>query len=79
MTDNDTTRSRVATHIYGDVNSPWLTRPQLAKRLRLEAKTLANWASKGIGPKYTLAIGGRARYHIDDVIEWETNALNEAS
>ncbi|MCX4098320.1 helix-turn-helix transcriptional regulator [Nocardia sp. alder85J] len=51
----------------------WLTRIELAKRLGLKPKTLANWASLGIGPKFTKGIGGRARYHIDDVERWEAS------
>lgn len=60
-----------------DRNSPsnhpslWLTRSQVAKRLGLKSKTLANWASLGKGPKFTRAIGGRARYHITSVESWE--------
>ena len=40
-----------------------------------EPKTLANWASAGKGPRYTMAIGGRARYHIRDVEAWEETVL----
>ncbi|RJO77607.1 DNA-binding protein [Nocardia panacis] len=61
------------------LTSPWLTRRQLAARLGYSEKTLANWASRGTGPKYTMAIGGRARYHISDVVRWEISALDEAA
>ena len=32
-------------------------------------KTLADWAMKGIGPKYVL-LGGKAFYFEDDVKDW---------
>jgi hypothetical protein len=57
--------------------SPWLTRPQLAERLGVAPKTLANWASAGKGPKFTRAIGGRVRYHISNVEKWEKSLADE--
>ncbi len=49
----------------------WLTRKQLAERLGIPPKTLAEWASKGIGPRYA-RFGRHVRYLLRDVLEWET-------
>jgi len=57
--------------------SPWLTRPELAKRLGLTPKTLANWASLGKGPKFTKRFGNGTRYHIVNVEKWENAIANE--
>lgn len=54
--------------------SPWLTRPELATRLRVEISTLASWASSGIGPRYA-RFGKYARYRLSDVIAWEEAQL----
>ncbi|GAB4597520.1 helix-turn-helix domain-containing protein [Mycobacterium avium subsp. hominissuis] len=48
----------------------WLTRPEVAQRLRVPAKTLAQWASRGCGPRYAL-FGKHSRYRLSDVIAWE--------
>ena len=49
----------------------WLTRPQLAERLQISVKTLAQWATKGTGPRYARPGGGNARYRLSDVEAWE--------
>lgn len=48
----------------------WLTRKQLGERLAIPPKTLAEWASKGIGPRYA-RFGRHVRYLLRDVLEWE--------
>lgn len=48
----------------------WLTREQVAGRLRIPPKTLAEWASKRIGPRYA-RFGRHVRYLLRDVLEWE--------
>lgn len=48
-----------------------LTRAQVALRLQLTPKTLANWASIGKGPKCFRLAGGRVRYPADDYFAWE--------
>ncbi|WP_030171803.1 MULTISPECIES: helix-turn-helix domain-containing protein [Actinomycetes] len=54
-----------------DSNSDhWLTRVELAGRLKLPPKTLAEWASKGAGPRFA-KIGRFCRYKLSDVIDWE--------
>jgi hypothetical protein len=35
-----------------NVNERWLSRQELADRYALPVKTLAQWASKGTGPRY---------------------------
>ncbi|MGV0993785.1 MAG: helix-turn-helix transcriptional regulator [Mycobacterium sp.] len=54
--------------------SIWLTRTQLAERLAIPPKTLAEWASKGIGPRYA-KFGRHVRYLLRDVLEWESGRL----
>lgn len=49
----------------------WLTRPQLAERLKVSAKTLAMWASRRAGPPYARINGGFVRYRLSDVEAWE--------
>ncbi|MBF6171155.1 helix-turn-helix transcriptional regulator [Nocardia blacklockiae] len=49
----------------------YLTRAEVAERLRLKPKTLANWASAGKGPP-CIRLGGRAiRYPRKDFDAWE--------
>lgn len=50
---------------------PYLTRAQVALRLQLSAKTLANWASAGKGPRCIRLGGGRVRYPSEEYFEWE--------
>jgi excisionase family DNA binding protein len=52
----------------------WLTRKQLAERLGLPPKTLAEWASKGIGPRYA-RFGRHVRYSAQDILGWESERL----
>ena len=55
-----------------DNPDPWLTRRDVAARLRVQEKTLANWATKGFGPKYVrLGGNGPARYRLSEVEAFE--------
>lgn len=48
----------------------WLSREEVAGRLKLPVKTVAQWASQNKGPKYS-KIGRFARYKMSDLIVWE--------
>ena len=48
----------------------FLTRQEVADRLKVPAKTLAVWASAGKGPRFA-RIGKYARYRMSDVLAWE--------
>ncbi len=52
----------------------WFTRDELAQRWRMPAKTLAEWASKGIGPRYA-KFGRHVRYPLDEVLKWEAEQM----
>ena len=54
----------------------WLTRPEVAARIRLEPATLAYWAVKGIGPRFA-KFGRHVRYRVADVEAWEESQLRE--
>ncbi|MBN7484535.1 helix-turn-helix domain-containing protein [Mycobacteroides abscessus subsp. abscessus] len=51
----------------------YLTSSELAERLRRSPRTLANWRTRGGGPRY-MTLGARVMYRLDDVIEWEDSA-----
>jgi predicted DNA-binding transcriptional regulator AlpA len=57
------------------VEQRWLSRRQLADRLGLPIKTLAQWASKGTGPPYA-RMGRHVRYRLSDIVEWETERID---
>lgn len=49
---------------------PLATPPEVARYLRIDEKTLANWRSLGIGPDW-IKVGGReVRYDWADVKAW---------
>lgn len=48
---------------------PLWSRPETAEFLHLPDKTLAEWASKGIGPRFA-KVGKHCRYRRADVLEW---------
>lgn len=52
----------------------WLSTIEVATRLKIPPKTLANWASAGKGPRFA-KIGRYRRYHIDDLTAWEQAML----
>jgi excisionase family DNA binding protein len=53
-----------------DAVDSWLTRVEVAARLRVPEKTLAQWASQKRGPRYR-RFGRHCRYRLSDVILWE--------
>lgn len=53
----------------------WLTRAEVAERLRVPEKTLAQWASQRRGPKYA-RFGRHCRYRLSDVIAWENEQFS---
>ncbi|WP_280417606.1 helix-turn-helix domain-containing protein [Nocardia carnea] len=57
-----------------DSFSGWLTTDDVADRLKIPAKTLANWASLGKGPRFA-RIGRYRRYRLEDLIAWEEMML----
>lgn len=48
----------------------WLTRAEVGERLRVPVPTLAQWATKGTGPRYA-RIGKHVRYRLADLLVWE--------
>lgn len=59
-------------------SSPWLTRDEVADRLRVPAQTLAYWAVKKTGPRYA-KFGHHIRYRLSDVIAWENEQIRESA
>jgi predicted DNA-binding transcriptional regulator AlpA len=59
-----------------NTNERWLSRQELADRFGLPVKTLAQWASKGTGPRYA-RMGRHVRYRLSDVIDWETTRFGD--
>ena len=49
------------------------TPDEVADYLQKPVKTLAQWRSRGIGPKYTKPGGHDVRYDWADVLEWVTS------
>lgn len=52
------------------MENPILTPCELAKRWKMQAKTLSQWRWSGKGPKY-IKMGGNIRYKLGDVEEFE--------
>jgi predicted DNA-binding transcriptional regulator AlpA len=61
----------LAVLLMATIGDVWLTRPQLADRLKVSVKTLAMWASANKGPRYARPGGGGVRYRLSDVEAWE--------
>ena len=61
---------REYTQIIPSAEDRWLTRPEVAARMRVPVPTLCQWASQGKGPKYA-RFGRHCRYRLSDVIAWE--------
>jgi excisionase family DNA binding protein len=59
-----------------NIHERWLSRGELADRLGLPVKTLAQWASKGTGPLYA-RMGRHVRYRLSDVVEWEAARVED--
>ena len=56
----------------------WLTRGEVAQRLRVPEKTLAMWASGKKGPPYAI-FGRHARYRMSQLIDWENAQFGGAA
>jgi len=52
-----------------------LSRTDAAKFLGLSSKTLANWLSRGLGPK-SIRVGGRRFYFLDDLMGFITESTH---
>jgi len=48
-----------------------LTARELAERLRVSAKTVANWRTLRQGPAYVRLGNGRVRYPLEEIESWE--------
>jgi predicted DNA-binding transcriptional regulator AlpA len=57
------------------MSDKFLTRAQVAERLDLAPKTLANWASAGKGPRCIRLAGGAVRYPREEYEAWEQQQL----
>ncbi|OYN81697.1 helix-turn-helix transcriptional regulator [Mycolicibacterium sphagni] len=55
----------------------WLTRRDVSERIKIPVGTLAQWATRGEGPRYAL-FGRHARYRLSDVIRWENEQFASA-
>lgn len=58
--------------------SPWLTRPEVAERLRVPVSTVESWAVQGRGPRFA-KFGRHVRYRLADLVAWENEQFGEAS
>lgn len=56
----------------------WLSREEVAGRLKLPVKTLAQWASQGKGPRFA-RIGRFTRYRLADLEAWEEEQFTRAA
>lgn len=54
-----------------------LTRAEAAAWTKFSVGTLANWASKGEGPRY-FRVAGKTRYRLDDLKAWLASHENAA-
>jgi len=54
----------------------WLSRTELAERLKVPVKTPAEWACRQKGPRYA-KFGKHVRYRLSDVIEWENSMMSD--
>lgn len=52
----------------------WLTRREVADRLRVPLTTVSQWAYLKTGPKYA-RFGRHCRYRLSDVIAWEQSQI----
>lgn len=55
----------------------WLSRQEVADRLKLPVKTLAQWSSLHKGPRFA-KIGKFARYKLTDLVAWEDAQFSDA-
>jgi excisionase family DNA binding protein len=66
----------------GDSGEPprntWLSRDEVAARLRVPKSTTESWASEGKGPRFA-KFGRHVRYRLADVVAWENEQLGDAS
>lgn len=56
----------------------WLTRQEVADRLRVPVPTLNQWACQHRGPKYA-RFGRHCRYRLSDVIAWENAQFGDGA
>ncbi len=56
----------------------WLTATELADRLRIAQSTLWQWSLRGYGPP-AVRIGGKLRYRLNAVEQWEAKQEQEAA
>lgn len=61
------------------ITEQWLTRAEVSEYLNIPKPTLAAWAYKGIGPKYS-KMGRNVRYRLSDIEKWaDTQAKGGAA
>jgi len=58
-----------------DTQEVWLTREQVAQRLQMPVKTIAEWGRVGYGPPYAV-MGRHCRYPLDRLLDWEKALLD---
>lgn len=56
--------------------TPLFDTDDLAKFLKVPAKTIREWRHKGVGPKY-VRMGKHVRYHSEDIMEWLDDATQQ--
>ncbi|MGK8558794.1 helix-turn-helix domain-containing protein [Nocardia gipuzkoensis] len=58
----------------GISDETWLSTEEVARRLKIPAKTLSAWAAAGRGPRFA-RMGRYRRYRVSDLLAWEQAQL----
>lgn len=66
------------TELAAKLEETWMTRAEVAERLRVSTKTMAQWACAGTGPRYAI-FGKFARYRLSDVVAWENSQFGDGA
>ena len=62
----------VHTEVVPAAKGRWLSSREAAEYLGVERSTLAKWRQRGVGPRFSCALGRDPRYRMSDLEEFMT-------
>ena len=70
-----TMTAQLTTTTLSPLDDRWLTAKEAAHYLAVKVEMLSKWRLRGMGPRYSAALGRDPRYRLSDLVDYMTTKM----